>query len=211
MQCEFQAEVVGGRHSISSLFLSISLSHFYTLELVHTRWFVFFPGVQMLTVIVLRYTDGTWSLAGGEQTNLHEHTWKLMGKRNAVVCIWFWWPRGICFLFFTFHILLELLEVLNVPLNLGGCTIWPWFSYDLEMIPCRVKDRGEAEQERTARVFMDCSSFRMSVMNGNHLQTKVSVYGLNHSCTAENMMVLGLYKSHVRDYLSRIELSWREG
>lgn len=139
MQCEFQAEVVGGRHSISSLFLSISLSHFYTLELVHTRWFVFFPGVQMLTVIVLRHTDGTWSLAGGEQTNLHEHTWKLMGKRNAVVCIWFWWPRGICFLFFTFHILLELLEVLNVPLTLGGCTIWPRFSYDLEMIPCRVQ------------------------------------------------------------------------
>ena len=55
----FRQRVVGGRHSISPLFVSISLSHFYTLELVYTRWFFFFPGVQMLAVIVLRHTDGT--------------------------------------------------------------------------------------------------------------------------------------------------------
>lgn len=69
------------------------------------------------------------------------------------------------------------------------------------------KDRGEAEQERTASVFMDCSSSRMSVMNGNHLQTEVIVCGLNHSCTAESVMVLGLYRSHIRDCLSRSDLS----
>lgn len=68
------------------------------------------------------------------------------------------------------------------------------------------KDRDEAEQEVTVSVFMDCS-FWMSVMNGNHLQTEVIVYGLNHSGTVENMMVLGPHKSHIRDYLSRIKLS----
>ena len=74
----FRQRVVGGRHSISPLFLSISHSHFYTLELVYTRWLFFF-GVKMLTVTVLRHTDGAWSLAGGEQQSLPRTPWKLMG------------------------------------------------------------------------------------------------------------------------------------
>lgn len=152
-------------------------------------------------------THWWYLVVGKRRTNRLMGNW--WGKRNAVMCIGFWRPRGICLLFFfTFLISLELLEVLNVPLCWADATICCDPHVTEKLFHAVSKDRCKAEQEGAMSIFIDCSSFQMSVMNINHLQTQAVVYWLDRSHPEENVMVLGLRKSHFRPSVWREVWNW---